>query len=181
MQSAGDTYLMAEVTSAPPQRLQLMLIEGALRFSLRSQALMQQGEDHEAGEANLRCQEIVAHLLAALRQDQEPVLVQSVAAVYSFVFRCLVTAYLQKDAQKLADAISVLQEERETWRAVCEQMEGQPSEAASFAENATPSDAHAPANDSTSREAEQSRQVPMPHLNLDEAPSHFGSSVNFEA
>ena len=42
-------------------------------------------------------------------------------ALYVYIFRCLVEAGLLHDATKLADAIHLLEIERETWRQLCQQ------------------------------------------------------------
>lgn len=180
MESAGDNYLTTEVTSAPPQRLQLMLIEGALRFGLKAQAHFERDELNEASEAILRSQEIVAHLLAALRPEQEPALVQRVSAIYSFVFRSLVTAYLKRDVAKLGDALKVLQEERQTWKEVCQKMEGSPSPAASFDSNQHEAPMPAATETPTKTQSTQTESKSLP-VQLDMDISQMGSSLNFEA
>ena len=43
------------------------------------------------------------------------------AAVYAFIFRRLVEAGYRRDEGKLADAIRLLEMERETWQQVCQQ------------------------------------------------------------
>ena len=119
MQTARDNYLTTEVMTATPQKLQLMLIEGALRFGQQAQQMWNAGRDQEAGESILRCQQIVSQLLGGLNPEQQPDLVRKVAGLYLFVFRALVTAHLNRDSQSLADALAVLVVEQETWRQVC--------------------------------------------------------------
>ena len=117
-----QNYLATEVFTAAPQKLQLMLIEGAVRFGQQARALWQQRRDEEAGEAIIRCQEIVAQLLAGLRREEPTELTRRVAGVYVFVLNSLVAAHVNRDEQKLADALDVLTEEQATWRAVCEKL-----------------------------------------------------------
>ncbi|MBX3415418.1 MAG: flagellar export chaperone FliS [Pirellulales bacterium] len=117
-----DNYLVTEVMTATPQKLQLMLIEAALRFGHQAQVLWQEGRDDDACEAIIRCQQIVSELLCGLNPEHNPDLVRRVAGVYLFVFRGLTAAQLERDTQRLADALSVLEVERETWRQVCEQL-----------------------------------------------------------
>ncbi len=120
--SARDGYLATEVTTASPQKLQLMLIEGALRLAGRAKQLWRRQQDVEASGALLRAQEIAGELLAALDREAQPALAAQAAGVYLFLFRCLLEADLQRDEAKLNDAIRVLEVERETWRQVCETM-----------------------------------------------------------
>ncbi len=119
---ARHNYLETEVLTAPPQKLQLMLIDGAIRFGQQARSLWTQGRDDEAGEAIIRCQQIVAQLLAGLRRESQPELVRQVAGVYLFVLNCLIDAHLNRNEQRLSEALAVLAEEQATWRAVCEKL-----------------------------------------------------------
>jgi flagellar protein FliS len=116
---ARDEYLVTEVMTATPQKLQLMLIDAAIRFGQQAQQHSRAGRDQEAGEAILRAQEIVSQLMGGLRPDHQPDLARQVAGVYLFIFRSLLDAHLNRSEKSLADALSVLKVEQETWRAVC--------------------------------------------------------------
>lgn len=120
--SARETYLTNEVMTATPQRLQLMLIEGAIRFARQADAHWANQEDAHADEALTRAEQIVTELLCGLNPDGDAELVRRVASVYLFVFRTLTTAHLQHDSAQLNDAIRVLETERETWRQVCDRL-----------------------------------------------------------
>jgi flagellar protein FliS len=117
-----DQYLEHEVLSAPPQKLQLLLIEAAIRQGKKAQHLWSQSQDVAARQALVRAQEIVTQMLAGLQADRTHPLVRRVAAVYSFIIRGLAKAYLQHDEPSLTDAIRILEIERETWRQVCQQL-----------------------------------------------------------
>ena len=47
---------------------------------------------------------------------------QQVKAIYQFLFRHLADATSSHDCQKVREVVSVLEEERETWRQLCEAM-----------------------------------------------------------
>jgi flagellar secretion chaperone FliS len=120
---APTEYIVTEVMTAPPQKLQLMLIEAALRFAAKAKNHWHAAENAEAGEAILRCQQIVSAIIAGVRPDADRALASKVSAIYAFVFRCLVAAHLRSDGRKLDEAISVLQIERETWQLLCGRLE----------------------------------------------------------
>lgn len=123
MQSqASDSYLATEVMTAAPQRLQLMLIEAAIRFGQEAIRRWEANQDEEASEALIRCQQIVTELICGLNPDQNPEVVRRVASVYLYIFRTLNSAHLDRSAEKVNDAISVLEVERGTWQQVCEQL-----------------------------------------------------------
>jgi len=120
--STRTSYLETEVMTAAPQKLQLMLIEAAMRLIERARGHWRAEENEPAHEALIRAQRIVTELLAGLNYQVEPQLTKKVAAVYVFVFRSVVEANLKRDEKKLDDAMKVLRIERETWREVCRRL-----------------------------------------------------------
>lgn len=120
--SARDTYLETEVLTATPQKLQLMLIDGALRFIELARRHWKNDEDEKACEALIRSQRIVTELLGGLNKDVDPDLAGKVASIYLFVFRTLLSANNERDEEKLDDVVRILNIERETWRQVCEKL-----------------------------------------------------------
>ncbi len=132
--SARGSYLETEVLSAPPQKLHLMLIEGAIRFAERGRRHWAAAQWEEADEVFLRAEAIVTELLAAIHREANEVLARKLASIYLFVFRTLLEASLKRSETHLDDALRVLREEQETWRTVCERIAADPAEAAASAE-----------------------------------------------
>jgi flagellar protein FliS len=121
-QAGPKSYLQTEVLTAPPQKLHLMLIEGAIRSIERARQHWQEGDDEAACENLIRGQQIMTELLGGLDDKAAPALARKVAGVYLFVFRRLAEANLARDPARLADAQQVLEVERETWRLLCEKL-----------------------------------------------------------
>ena len=118
-QAAHESYLEAQVMTASPQKLRLMLIEAATAAARRTLDHWDQGEHEPALESLVHCRSIISELLAGVRiQDSE--LAERVAGIYVFLFQSLTSAQLQQDRQGLVQAIRILEIERETWRQVCE-------------------------------------------------------------
>ncbi|MEE8452725.1 MAG: flagellar export chaperone FliS [Thermoguttaceae bacterium] len=120
--SARENYLVTQVMTATPQKLQLMTIEAAIRSIEQTKRHWQASEDAEAAESLIRAQQVMGELLGALNRDDESDLVKKVAAIYLFVFRTLMEANLDRSEEKLNDALKVLKVERETWQQVCEKL-----------------------------------------------------------
>jgi len=116
---ARDEYLVNEVHTAPPQKLQLLLLEAVLRFAEKARSHWSAGEMDEAGDALCRCQDIVTEIMAAIQPVGDKALAGRVSALYAFVFRCLVQAHLRQDETALLRAIQIIEIERETWQQVC--------------------------------------------------------------
>lgn len=121
-QRPGDCYFANHVLTATPQRLRLMLIDGALGYARRALRHWETGEIYEGGEAIIGCQRIVTELLRGLQSDVAPAIVENVTAIYNFVFGAIIEAGMKRDAVRLNEAIAVLEIERETWRQLCEKL-----------------------------------------------------------
>ncbi|MGA2620098.1 MAG: flagellar export chaperone FliS [Thermoguttaceae bacterium] len=120
-----DTYAAADVHTAPPQKLQLMLIEAALRSAERARRHWRDGRKDLALGAIVHAQAVLGQMLAAIDRPTGGQLAEKVSAIYDFIFRKLVEAGCRHDEKSLADAVRILQIERETWRLLCEQLAAQ--------------------------------------------------------
>ena len=117
-----NMYFEQEVRTASPQRLRLMLIEGAIRQLRLTLDHWQHVRAEQAMESLARARAIVIELLGSVDQTQLPEVTQSVVDVYGFLFRTLATVGLTQDVPAIESALRVLDVERETWLQVCEQM-----------------------------------------------------------
>jgi flagellar protein FliS len=122
--SVGDSYREGEILTAPPQRLHLLLVEAAIRYTERTRQLWQQNQNDAAFEALVRAQQIVSEILAGIKVTDEFPLARKVAAIYTFIFRSLVQAGYTREEKYLNDALRVLNIQRETWEEVCRRLGG---------------------------------------------------------
>lgn len=120
--SSREDYLKAEVLTASPQKLQLMLIQAAARQVRQAMSAYDREDQSAAAEALLKAQDIIGEILGGLKRDVAPELTGKVAAVYVFVLRSLVVATLQHDRELLPDVLRILEEEQTTWRQVCDEL-----------------------------------------------------------
>jgi flagellar protein FliS len=111
-------YLESKVLTAPPHRLQLMLIEGAIRFGRQADELLRQGDTVGAAAPLMRVVDIVGEMLAGVREQKSDIN-QKLTSLYWFLFRRVSEAKIHSDAEKLAEALRLLEFERQTWTAVC--------------------------------------------------------------
>jgi flagellar secretion chaperone FliS len=121
MAAQNSQYLESKVLTAPPQRLHLMLIEGAIRFGRQAEQELRTGGQPAAGPTLLRMLDIVGELLVGVRQTKSDIN-EKLAAVYWFVFRRVSEATMNGDNTALADVMRILEFERETWQKVCEKL-----------------------------------------------------------
>ena len=114
-----NSYLETEVLTATPQKLQLLLLNGAIRFTLQAKQLKENGEDEQAWEALLRCREIIAEILSGIKHEGNDV-IRQVTGIYLFLFRELSEIQINDEYEKLEGVAKVLEVERETWSQLCE-------------------------------------------------------------
>lgn len=122
--SVGDSYREGEILTAPPQKLHLLLIEGAIRFVERTRHLWHENQTDAAFESLCRAQEIVAEILSGIKLESDFPLARKVAAIYTFIYRALVQAGLTRDEKHLEAALRVLHEEQQTWQELCRRLGG---------------------------------------------------------
>jgi flagellar secretion chaperone FliS len=126
-QANANSYLTTEVFTAPPQKLQLMLIQMAIRQVARAKREWQAGETGEACQTLLHAQQIVDQLIAGVNREASPELADRVLSVYDFISRRLREANTERDTKKLDDVSRVLEIERETWQLICDKLGGKTS------------------------------------------------------
>jgi len=111
----ASAYLRTRVLTASPEQLRLMLLEGAVKFARQGRDGLA-SKNHEMSFTGLsRARDIVMELLTSIRADTEPTLRSRLQGVYTFIYKLLVDAAFDKDPDKAAKAIDLLEYERETW------------------------------------------------------------------
>lgn len=115
-----NAYKNQQVMTAPPEKLTLMLYDGALRFVTESINAIEQGDIAKANKANLRAQDIVREFMCTLDMQYE--LSKNYMALYDFICRLLVEGNVKKDKQQLEDAKGLLAELRDTWMQAMKQV-----------------------------------------------------------
>jgi len=115
-----NSYWETQVLTATPQKLRLLLIEGALRFA-REAIESWQRDQREAGfNAALRCQDILFELLSSVRRDDSEIN-RAIVGIYVFLVQEIQPAIRNADAKSMQGIAKVLEEEQATWQKVCEQ------------------------------------------------------------
>jgi flagellar secretion chaperone FliS len=116
-----STYLESKVLTAPPQRLQLLLIEGAIRFARQAEESLRNSDRVAASSSLLRTIDIIGELLAAARANKSE-LNKSVADLYWYLFRRASEAKINSDPAALAETLRLLDYERQTWQMLCDKL-----------------------------------------------------------
>lgn len=116
-------YRQGAVLSAPPQRLIVMLYDGARRALHQSAAAMR-AQQVEASHVKLRqAEDIIAHLRESLDHEQGGQVSQRLEAIYLFCQRHLRAARFNRDPTKIEQVSELLGELREAWAAIEHQVD----------------------------------------------------------
>ncbi len=123
--SVNNRYLDGRVASASQPELQLMLLEGALRFGRQArQQWNDPGQQIAADRLLRRTLDIVEELTRSVGGGKTEAS-KRLEEEYAFAFRALTAAQFGRDAAQLDAALKILAIHRETWRQACEKLKSQ--------------------------------------------------------
>lgn len=127
--SANSRYLDGRVQTASQPELQLILLDGALRFGRQAEQLWHDADQRlECDHLLTRLTDILETLVQGLAITESDVS-KRLAEEYAFAFRQVALSQLNHDAAPLALALRLLDFERETWRLACDQLKSIPAPA----------------------------------------------------
>jgi flagellar protein FliS len=115
--SAQRAYTESAVMTAPPERLVVMLYDGAIRFLSQGAAALSQNDIPRARERVRRAEAIIDELNWSLDMNQGEVS-ERLRGIYLFCKRHLIEATLQKDPQRIETVQRLLGELRESWEQI---------------------------------------------------------------
>lgn len=108
-------YQQTQIDTAPPERLLLMLYDGAIRFSHGAIKAIQ---DRDVVAANTNCQKvqnILTELMVTLRMDVGGDIAKNLFDLYEYMRARTIQANVSKDPAPLQEVIVHLKELREAW------------------------------------------------------------------
>ena len=108
-------YKQQSIMTAPPERLVVMLYDGAIRFFFQAAAALREGARTTALERLQRGEAIVDHLLGTLDMERGGQIAQDLEGIYVFCKRLLMEARTEDDADKVDLVRTYLAELRESW------------------------------------------------------------------
>ncbi len=114
-QTGPNPYLRTKILTASPEELRLMLYDGALKFSRVARTAMENKQVEDAYNALMRAQKIVLELSSSLNHSIDPKLCEKLASLYTYIYRLLVDANMERSPAKVDEAVKLLEYERETW------------------------------------------------------------------
>ena len=119
---AANEYLRTKILTANPQELRLMLYEGAIKYSNQANLAIEKKDIEGSFDCLMRAQKIVLELSTSLNHDAAPEICEKLSAIYTYIYRLLVDANVQKDAKLVDEAVKLLEYEKQTWQMLMEKM-----------------------------------------------------------
>lgn len=112
--TAPAAYRQSSILTAPPERLLIMLYDGAGRFLAQAAAAMREREVARANERLQRGEAIIEELLATLDLSAGEV-AERLQGLYVFCRRRLAEARIEQDPERIDEVRSLLAELRGAW------------------------------------------------------------------
>jgi len=112
--ASPQAYRESAVLTAPPERLVVMLYDGAGRFLFQAATAMREGDVPTAHERLRRAERIVEHLLATLDMSQGEI-AEKLEAIYVFCLQLLAEGRMRQDPASLDKVGELLGELRDAW------------------------------------------------------------------
>jgi flagellar protein FliS len=108
-------YQSMQILSAKPEKLILMLYDGAIRFIQQGIKAMEENKIELAHNNLLRSQNIMVELMASLNFEKGGELAVNLFRIYEFMHYTLVQANVKKEAEQLTRVAEQLKMLRESW------------------------------------------------------------------
>lgn len=113
--AATDEYLENQVLTASPHQLHLMVLDGAIRFARQGMAAMSDGSGESVRWALQRARNCVSDLIGAIKPQTAPDLAEPQKQLFLNVYWNLAVAEIERNPERIADGLRILQMHRETW------------------------------------------------------------------
>lgn len=108
-------YQQTQIDTAPPERLLLMLYDGAIRFCHGAIKAMENRDPAAANNYCLKVQNILTELMVTLRMDVGGDLARNLFDLYEYMHGRMVQANVKKDPAIAKEVAGHLKELREAW------------------------------------------------------------------
>lgn len=118
--AAQKAYRDSAILTAPPERLVVMLYDGANRFLIQGATALRAGDLALMNDKLRRAEAIITELRATLDLSQGEV-ATNLESIYSFCQRLLLEARLKRDPEKIDHVAKLLCELRDAWDQVAGQ------------------------------------------------------------
>lgn len=111
---AQQAYRDSAILTAPPERLVVMLYDGANRFLIQGATAMRAGDLTLMNDRLRRAEAIITELRQTLDMSQGQV-AANLESIYAFCQRLLLESRLKQEAEKIEQVAKLLSDLRDAW------------------------------------------------------------------
>lgn len=119
---AMQSYQKAQVESASPEKLVLMLYDGAIQKLSLALTCLDGNDVSEFHNHVVRVQKIISELLNALDHETGGEIAVNLTRLYDYMLRRLALALLRKEPEIVTEVRTLLEELREAWKGAVEEL-----------------------------------------------------------
>src|SRR5690606_15126816 len=105
MQSGVNPYLKTRIMTASAEELRLMLYDGAIRFCTQGRTALEAKDLETSYTSLMRAQKIVLELSTSLNHKIDAELCERLSALYTYIYRLLVDANMNRQMAPIDEAI----------------------------------------------------------------------------
>lgn len=125
--NAKKQYLRDEILGASPQKLILLLYDGAIRNVEEAKRRIEDENPYDFTVAVTKAEAIVAELMGALKKEKNAQITINMVRLYEYLYKRLVEAHQSKDPAIFQEVSEHLSGLRETWSEAIEKAEEAPA------------------------------------------------------
>ena len=110
-----NPYQKTQVSSSNPEKILIMLYDGAINFTKIALDKMNKGDRAGKGKYIGNAQAIVAELMNTLNHDTAPVIAKDLERLYIYIINEYIAANISNVPQHLEHVVRILTMLRDTW------------------------------------------------------------------
>ncbi len=114
-QQRVESYRLAHVETATPERLLVMLYDSALKYLNLAEPAIRQKDLDSVHRNILKVEAIILELMSVLDMEVGGELARNLYELYDYIYRQLVQANLKQDPEIIKEVIVLLQPLRSAW------------------------------------------------------------------
>ena len=115
MLGSGNPYQRNQVTTSTPEKILIMLYDGALNFTKIAREKIATGDRPGKGLYISKSQAIVAELMNTLNHDVAPVIARDLERLYVYIIDEYIAANISNNPIHLDNVIRIMTTMRDTW------------------------------------------------------------------
>lgn len=117
-----NPYFRTKVLTASPEELRMLLLDGCVRFLRDGRAGIEARDYEKAYEGCSQAKAIIMELMSCLRPEIAPELCKNLNALYTYVYSLITQGSIDRNTDKIDEAIRLMEHDRETWRLLLEKL-----------------------------------------------------------